>query len=44
MDYEMDFKIMIWSGVAIAMLLAVFVFCFKSTFIQSKLEFNEIKW
>ena len=36
-------QIMIWSGVAAAILLAGFVFCCKSIFLQSKLEFNAEK-
>ena len=40
---ELAFKIMICSGVAVAILLAVFVFCCKSIFLQSKLEFNAEK-
>ena len=36
-------QIMIWSGVAVAILLAGFVFCCKSIFLQSKLEFNAEK-
>ena len=39
MDIEMDFKIMIWSGVAIAFLMAIFVYIFRHTFRQSKLDF-----
>ena len=37
---EFTLKIMIWSGVAVAALLVVFVYCCKSIFLQSKLEFN----
>ena len=37
---ELVLEIMIWSGVAVAILLAGFVFCCKSIFLQSKLEFN----
>ena len=40
---EFILKIMIWSGVAVAVLLAVFVYCCKSIFLQSKLEFNAEK-
>ena len=40
---EFVLKIMIWSGVAVAVLLAVFVYCCKSIFLQSKLEFNAEK-
>ena len=40
---EIVLKIMIWSGVAVAILLAGFVYCCKSIFLQSKLEFNAEK-
>ena len=39
MDLEMDLKIMIWSGVALAFVVAMLVYVFKDTFRQSKLEF-----
>ena len=40
---EIVLKIMIWSGVAVAILLVGFVICCKPIFLQSKLEFNAEK-